>query len=1048
MRTPLAASLESRDGTTTKDAKVLNGIVEMVGEGDAAELWVRKRPGLIDIGLVKSGTAQALGYWNGQMAAVIADYLCLGMAAAATHVTTWNPSDKGTNITLSSGNLTATSNAGSCAVRSVDAVTAGTWYFETTVGLVGGFAGGEYIGLGNSSAGLNAANPGVDSNSIGYQHGGGIYKGNSLVSAVTALSNGDKVGVLYDADNRTIRFYRNNVLEYTATGSNVPSGNLYAMVGASGSGLNVTTNFGATSFTYDVPGTAQIALSPTVASQAFSMQDNGSNAPKSYLMVKNASQAWTYDGTSLAQITDPDYPGTYSVTLTSLTRSGTTATATVASDVNFQVGSTVTIAGATPSAYNGAKTVLSVTRSAEIEGSSVDVTITRSGTTATATTKTAPHGFKTGDTVTISGANESAYNGSFSVTWISATQFSFTVTVTTGGNSTTNYSLVSPATGTPNYYHYVNRQATASTSGGVVTVTSVAHGLSTGAVLNGGSVANQAIPYGKSVTVTGADTFTFTTSSTSIPDGMTAVAVYYSLAAQSVSSITGSGTTGTVTTGANHYLRTGDQVIIGGCDQPYYNSTSTYVVTITRTGATTFTYQLGAATSVADSPASPATGTVKATKGGTATGASFTFSVSGSPTSPATGTITATGGRDTVPGIGYLEGRFYVMDRFGVIYNCAEDDPSIWNALEFVTAQAETGAGKCLAKSLTFIAAFKEWSVEFFYHDKNALPPGSPLGSVDNRYLPIGCASGYSVAELDGNIFWISQAKKQSERSVYFASAGSMEVTKVSTPHIERILKRDDLATVHAYGLKLDGHRLYVLTLGTSDITIVYDMDSGTWTEWSALAAGSSKSVSSITRSGEIATVVTGTAHGLSDGDPVLMAGANQSDYNGIFQASYIDATSFSIRVENSPTTPATGTITATPYTETYWKYTKAANVGGDDMVLHESDGHLYQLDASTYQDDGLPINLFARVKRMDGGSKARKKCGRIAVVAEPVDDFAMLRFSDDDCATFIPYRRVDMSLEEPNIRRCGAFQSRTHEFRHIGNTAPRVKALEMEITQ
>ena len=71
-------------------------------------------------------------------------------------------------------------------------------------------------------------------------------------------------------------------------------------------------------------------------------------------------------------------------------------------------------------------------------------------------------------------------------------------------------------------------------------------------------------------------------------------------------------------------------------------------------------------------------------------------------------------------------------------------------------------------------------------------------------------------------------------------------------------------------------------------------------------------SVSSITRSGATATVTTGAVHGLQTGEYARIAGAAQGDYNGRFVVTVSSTTVFTITVANSPTTPATGTITST----------------------------------------------------------------------------------------------------------------------------------------
>jgi hypothetical protein len=61
--------------------------------------------------------------------------------------------------------------------------------------------------------------------------------------------------------------------------------------------------------------------------------------------------------------------------------------------------------------------------------------ITYVTTTATVTTDGA-HGLSTGALITVSGASPSAYNGSFSITYVSSTQFSYTMASNPGANAT------------------------------------------------------------------------------------------------------------------------------------------------------------------------------------------------------------------------------------------------------------------------------------------------------------------------------------------------------------------------------------------------------------------------------------------------------------------------------------------------------------------------------------------------------------------------------------------------------------------------------------
>jgi hypothetical protein len=115
-----------------------------------------------------------------------------------------------------------------------------------------------------------------------------------------------------------------------------------------------------------------------------------------------------------------------------------------------------------------------------------------------------------------------------------------------------------------------------------------------------------------------------------------------------------------------------------------------------------------------------------------------------------------------------------------------------------------------------------------------------------------------------------------------------------------------------------------------------------------ALYAGFNQvNVSSITRSGTVATVTTSTSHNYLHGQVILIAGANETDYNGEFVITVTSATTFTYTVANSPATPATGTITAKvaplgwskPYSGTNKAVYQSANTG--------SSQHYFRLDDS-----------------------------------------------------------------------------------------------------
>jgi type IV pilus assembly protein PilY1 len=141
--------------------------------------------------------------------------------------------------------------------------------------------------------------------------------------------------------------------------------------------------------------------------------------------------------------------------INSIARTGTSALVTTQNNHGFAVNDQVTISGSNTTEYNGTFTVVTVpstttftytitvgpttpaTTSTTMKADPGTVlsiaSITRSGTTATVTTTTdptaAPASFANGDNITISGATQTEYNGTFAISSINAAAKTFQYTV-------------------------------------------------------------------------------------------------------------------------------------------------------------------------------------------------------------------------------------------------------------------------------------------------------------------------------------------------------------------------------------------------------------------------------------------------------------------------------------------------------------------------------------------------------------------------------------------------------------------------------------------
>lgn len=400
----------------------------------------------------------------------------------------------------------------------------------------------------------------------------------------------------------------------------------------------------------------------------------------------------------------------------------------------------------------------------------------------------------------------------------------------------------------------------------------------------------------------------------------------------------------------------------------------------------------------------------------------------------------------TVYGVAYLDGTVYVMDSKGVIYGSDLLTPLSWNALNFITANAEADAGVAIARQLDNIIAFKETSIEFFYDAAN--PVGSPLGKVPNALMEVGLASAGSISYSDNTIIFMSQ-HRQKGRSVMKFEGTTPKV--VSNPWIDRILDGDDLATIYSFVIRSNGHVFYFLTLKSSAITLVYDDVMGDWATATKLNAFSAATVTSLVVQSDGSILATmPLAHGQSDGDVVVIAGASPSAANGTFNLRYDTAIHSALQFSYVPDTAVagsiTGSITAVFYYSTQFPAVYYARGTNTDLMLDETNGNVYNVDTDTYQDNGAPIDVHIISEREDNNQLAPKAWNEIAIVGDKQAGKLLVRYSDDDYTTFSKYRSVNLALKRPRLTQLGSAERRSFELRYTGNTPLRIKALEADL--
>lgn len=165
-----------------------------------------------------------------------------------------NPSDKSAGVTLSGGNLVATSNGGGpsvfCGVRSDIGKSSGKWFWEITVTtidigtMIGSIAVTDAIDCDGTLAEL-------DGKRVYFSGTGNAYT--PLTAYGASYTTGDVLGFALDMDGGTLICYKNGSSQGTlVTGL---SGTFHAAPFLfNDAGAVVTANFGASAFVHSVPG--------------------------------------------------------------------------------------------------------------------------------------------------------------------------------------------------------------------------------------------------------------------------------------------------------------------------------------------------------------------------------------------------------------------------------------------------------------------------------------------------------------------------------------------------------------------------------------------------------------------------------------------------------------------------------------------------------------------------------------------------------------------------------------------------------------------------
>ena len=172
-------------------------------------------------------------------------------SATAANYAVLNPLNKGSIISLTNGNLNATSSSGTYGtVLATIGSASGKYYWEV---LINSSAVANAVGIGTASTDISTyIGKGA---SLGYANTGIIYGPNDTTtqSGLATFTINDIIGVALNLDSSEVKFYKNNTLVTTVTSLTATTWFPAISDFSSVTDLNVTINFGQQPFVYTPP---------------------------------------------------------------------------------------------------------------------------------------------------------------------------------------------------------------------------------------------------------------------------------------------------------------------------------------------------------------------------------------------------------------------------------------------------------------------------------------------------------------------------------------------------------------------------------------------------------------------------------------------------------------------------------------------------------------------------------------------------------------------------------------------------------------------------
>ena len=161
------------------------------------------------------------------------------------------------------------------------------------------------------------------------------------------------------------------------------------------------------------------------------------------------------------------------------------------------------------------------------------------------------------------------------------------------------------------------------------------------------------------------------------------------------------------------------------------------------------------------------------------------------------------------------------------IYNSDIDNPALWTAGNYISAEMYPDKIVALSKNNNYLYAVGSNSVEYFYDAGTAT--GSPLARHESAVQQFGTVAPATVVQTEKEVILLGETGNGGH-TVW--TIDGFKETEIGTPAIRSVLRQEGaaLANAAAHCTRVSGQKLYVVNLTST--TIVYSFDTKMWSYW------------------------------------------------------------------------------------------------------------------------------------------------------------------------------------------------------------------------